>query len=91
MKEATIVLIAEISAESGSAFAVEHHQFGESGWFANSFFITGDPLFGFHDGRILIPQYVRPEPAVECFLVAFQNVLAQPKTDVKKVGLSWAA
>jgi hypothetical protein len=41
-------------------------------------------LFGFHDGRVLIPQYVRPEPAVECFLVGFQNVLAQSKTGVKK-------
>jgi hypothetical protein len=29
-------------------------------------------------------QYVRPEPAVERFLVWFQNVLGQSKTGVKK-------
>jgi len=42
-------------------------------------------LFGFYDGRILVAQYIRPEPAIERFLAGLQNVLAQSKTGVKKL------
>jgi len=79
-----VLLIPDIAAESRSAFAVENHQLRESGRFADSFSVTGDRLFGFHDGRILVPQYIRPQPAVQRFLVGFQNVRAQSKTGVKK-------
>ena len=82
--EVAVILIPDVVAESGGAFAVEHHQLRESGRFADSFFVTGDRLFGFHDGRILVPQYIRPEPAVQRFLVGLQNVRAQSKTGVKK-------
>src|SRR5271163_681802 len=36
----------------------------------------GNGLFGLCDGSILVTQPIRPEPAVQCFLVGLQNVLA---------------
>ena len=47
--EVALILIPDIVAVSSSAFAVEHHQFRESGRFANGLFVTGDRLFGFYD------------------------------------------
>ena len=67
--EVAVILIPDVAAEPGSAFAVENHQLRESGRFADSFSVTGDRLFGFHDGRILVSQYIRPEPAVQSFLI----------------------
>lgn len=77
-------MISDVVAESRRAFTVKHHQFRQSGRSADSFLETGDRLFGFYDGCILVPQDIRPEPAIERFLVGFQNVLAQSKTRVKK-------
>ena len=82
--EVAVILIADVAAESRSAFAVKCHQFRESDGVADSLFVTGDCLFGFYDGRILIAQYLRPEPAIERFLVGLQHVLAQSKAGVKK-------
>lgn len=41
-----VAIVAEFSA-----FAVEHHQFNESGGVADSLFVTGYCTFGFYDGR----------------------------------------
>jgi hypothetical protein len=82
--EVGLVLIADVAAEPGSPFAVEHHQFREPGRFANSLSVTGNGLFGLSDRRILVPQHVWPEPAVQRFLVGPQNVLAQAEASVKK-------
>jgi hypothetical protein len=78
------VLIAEIVAESGGTLAVEHHQLRESRRFADGFSVTGDGLFGFGNGRILIPQYVWPEPTVQRFLVGPQRVTTHTRAGVKK-------
>ena len=77
--EVTIILIADIVAESCSALAVEDHQLRESRRVANSFSVAGDGLFGFDDGRVLVPQYVRPEPAVQRFLVGRKTSWPNPK------------
>jgi hypothetical protein len=77
-------VISDVVAESRRSFAVEHHQFRQTGQIADSFLEAGDRLFGLYDGCVLVPQYIRPEPAIECFLVGLQNVLAQSKTGVKK-------
>src|SRR5450432_4424065 len=61
--EVALVLITDIAAESGSLFAVEHHQFGERGGFADRLSVTGNRLFGLGHRHVLIPYHVRPEPA----------------------------
>src|ERR1017187_2184177 len=82
--EVAVILIPNVAAEPRGAFAVEDHQLRESSQVADGFSVTGDRLFGFHDGRILVSQDIRPEPAVQRFLVRLQNIRAQPKTGVKK-------
>jgi hypothetical protein len=82
--EVAVILIPNVAAEPRGAFAVEDHQLRESSQVADGFSVTGDRLFGFHDGRILVSQDIRPEPAVQRFLVRLQNIRALPKTGVKK-------
>jgi hypothetical protein len=82
--EVTFILVADIVGEASSTFAKKHHEFGESGRFANRLSVTGNGLFRLCNGNILITQRVGPEPAVQRFLVGFQNVLAQAKAGVKE-------
>ena len=77
--EVTVVLIPDIVAESCSTFAVEHHQLRETGRFADGFSVAGDGVFGLDDGRVLVPQYIRPEPAVQGFLVGRRTSWPSPK------------
>ena len=39
------------------------------GQIADGFLEAGDRLFGLYDGCVLVPQYIRPEPAIQHFLV----------------------
>jgi len=57
---------------------------GLVGRFANRLAVTGNGLFGLCNGSILVTQHIRPEPAVQCFLIGLQNALAQAKAGVKK-------
>lgn len=70
--KANFVEIARIVADSGGALAIEHHKLRESRRAAEYFSVTGDGVFGFHLGRILIPQYGRPQSAVQRFTVGPQ-------------------
>ena len=67
------MLIPDVAAESRSAFAGKHHQFRESDGVADSLFVTGDRLFGFCDGRVLVAQYIRPELAVERYFCKIES------------------
>ena len=52
-----------------------HHQASE---------VVGDGLLRFGDGRVLVAKRVRPEPAIDGFLVGLQHVLAQAKAGMQK-------
>jgi hypothetical protein len=81
--EVAIVLIADVAAESSGLFAIEHHQFRDFGRFA-SLSIAGDCLFRLRDRRVLVPQYVRPEPPLYRLLVWFQDIRTEAEAGVKK-------
>ena len=82
--EERFVLIAEVVAESGGALAVEHHQFRQSRRIADCFSVSGDSLFGFNHGRILVAQHVWPKPAVQHFLIRPQSITADAEARMKK-------
>jgi len=82
--EIAFILVAKLSAEISSIFAIEDHQLGESGWFANSLAVSGNGLFGLGNRRILVSQHIRGEPALQRLFVGLQNVAAQAKASMKK-------
>ena len=77
--KATFVLIARIVADSGGALAIEHHKLRECRRVSDCFSVTGDGVFRFGHGRILIPQYGRRQSAIQRFPVAPQRVIADAK------------
>jgi len=81
--EVAFILVADIVGEASSIFAIKHHQLCEPGRFANRLSVTGNGLFRFCNGNILVTQRVRPEPAVQCFFVGLKNDLALHPTGCK--------
>ena len=82
--EVATVPIADVIAETSGLFAVEDHQFGESGRFAHGLFVTGDGLSRLGHGNVLVAEHVRPEPAVYGCFVWLQGVVAEIQAGVEK-------
>jgi hypothetical protein len=78
--EVSLIIIANVTAESSGPLAVENDQLGQSLGIANSLLVIRDGPLGLGDRGVLPPEHVRPEPPINDFLVRFQNILA-PRMD----------
>src|SRR6185312_3950889 len=80
--EVAVLLITNVIAESGGAFAVEDQEFGKSGGATDGLAVAGDCLFGLYDGDVL--AHARPEPTLNDLFIRLQNIPAKIETCVKK-------